>query len=85
MPLGELFVKAPAEIVRRVILMLNELPHQALQNASVTLPGVNWLLVEQARLVAVCWQISRATSPVVDVRQHDGMRCGDCFFYIRGF
>tara|TARA_B100001146_G_C16008556_1_gene359857 strand:+ start:303 stop:470 length:168 start_codon:yes stop_codon:yes gene_type:complete len=55
MPLGELFVKASTETVGRVILMLNELPHEALQNASVTLPGVTWLLVEQACLAAVCW------------------------------
>jgi len=70
MPLGELFAKALAETVGRVILMLNELPHEALQNASVTLPGVTWFKL--AWLFA--GEIPGATSPV---RQHDGMRCVD--------
>ena len=50
--------------------MLNELPHEALQNASVTLPGVTWFKL--AWLFA--GEIPGATSPV---RQHDGMRCVD--------
>jgi hypothetical protein len=62
MLLGELFVEAPVGTTERVILVLIELPYEAQQNASVTLPDITWLLVEQARLGETCWRNSRGYS-----------------------